>query len=283
MQNEKTANIQISLKDIVDFLMRNLRLIVIGGLVGLFFSAAYVVLSPKSYEARWEFQMAQFVSSSSSGNSSINSEESAALVQRLRIPTAYPVALQQICGVHQDGDLKDYLDGKLKIEPVKNVSNAVDMKVTARSPDQARQCAEAIVTMITAQQHDLIEERLAGRQDQLQQYQKALSEEQGQLETIQKTELGNFGYLAKLDKLSWLRTRIDALREEVLLSQKHPAKLLVPVFVPSKPVSPNVVFALVLGILLGLLLGVLLAFVRYYGQREKPVKISTVKQGETTT
>lgn len=72
-----------------------------------------------------------------------------------------------------------------------------------------------------------------------------------------KAEIGNFGYFAKLDKLSWLRTRIDALREEVLLSQMYPAKLASPVHVPSKAVSPRRGLAILLGVFLGRTLGLL--------------------------
>lgn len=89
------------------------------------------------------------------------------------------------------------------------------------------------------------------------QYQQALREEQQQLDKIKKSELDYFAYLAKLDKLSWLRTRIDVLQEEVLLSQLHPAKLIAPIYVPNKPVSLKVGLVLRLGLALGLMLGLL--------------------------
>lgn len=263
MQNEKLQTDGISLKDIVDLLKRNRRLIVIWGFVGLLFSAAYVALTPKKYEARWQLQMAQIVNSSSNSYSYSysNIEESSALAQRLRTSTTYPVEVQQSCSMPENGEVGDYLDGALKVEAVKNVANAVDMKVGAPSLDQAKKCAEAIVAMIVAQQSSLIEERFAGRQAQLEQYRRALREEQQQLETIKKSELGNFGYLAQLDKLSWLRGRIDALQEEAMLSQKHPAKLIAPMYVPSKPVSSKAGLVLLLGVSLGLMLGVLYALV----------------------
>lgn len=260
MQNEgqQTISNEISLRDIVDFLKRNQRLMVFWGLAGLLLSTAYVALAPKKYEARWQMQMAQFIN----GNVYINGEEPAALLQRLRAPTVYPVEVQQSCGIPENWEFGDYLGGTLKVEITKNVANTVDMKVYASNSDQAKKCAEVIVAMIMAQQRSLIEERLAGRQAQLAQYQNALREEQRQLETIKKSQLGNFGYLAQLDKLSWLRTRIDALQEEAFLSQMHPAKLGAPIYAPSKPVSSKVGLLLLLGVSLGLMLGVLYALVR---------------------
>lgn len=263
MQNEnlQAASDEISLKDIVDFLKRNQRLIVLCGFAGLLFSTAYVLLLPKKYEARWQIQMAQFINSSSN-NSFSNSEEPAALIHRLRFPSSYPVAVQQSCGMPNDVKFGDYLGGALEAQVIKDVAMTVEMKFHAHSDTQARQCAEAIMAMIVAQQRGLIEEHLAGRQEQLRLYQQALREEQQQLESIKKSELGNFGYWAKLDKLSWLRTRIDALQEEALLSQLHPAKLVAPIYVPSKPVSPAVGLLLLLGVALGLMFGVLYALVR---------------------
>lgn len=275
MQNEKqeAASQEIKLKDINGLLKRNLRLMIFWVVAGLLFSVAYLVKTPDSYEARWQMQMAQFVSSSNidgNGNSNSNSniEEPAALIQRLRTPTAYPVAAQQSCGMPVGGEFGEYLGGTLKIQAVKNVTSDVEMEFRAGSPLQAKQCAEAIVMMIVEQQRGLIEDRLAGRQEQLLQYQQALREELRQLETIQKSELGNFGYLAKLDKLSWLRMRIMALQEEVMLSQKHPARLVAPIFVPSKPVSSKVGLLLFLGVSFGFMLGVLFALGREVWRKE---------------
>lgn len=266
VQNEEARmdNTEISLKDIMDFIKRDRKRIALWGLAGLMFSAAYVVLTPKKYEAKWQIQMSQFanISSTSTSISFSNIEEPAALIQRLRTPTAYPVAVQQSCGMPVGGEFGEYLGGTLKIQAVKNVPADAEMEFRAGSPLQANQCAEAITMMIVEQQRGLIEDHLTGRQEQLLQYQQALREERRQLETIQKSELGNFGYLAKLDTLSWLRMRIMALQEEVMLSQKHPARLVAPIFVPSKPVSSKVGLLLFLGVSLGFMLGVLYALWR---------------------
>ena len=256
MQNEnsQTASDEISLKDIVDFLKRNWKLIVLCGVAGLLISSAYIIRAPKNYEARWQMQMAQFNNS--------NSEEPVALIERLRSSTTYPVEVQQHCGMPENGEFGDYLNKKLEVQVIKNLTKAVQFKFRAANPEQAKQCAEAIVAMVMAQQRSLIEESLAGRHAQLAQYQLALTEEQRQLEKIKKSELGNFGYLAKLDKLSWLRTRIDALQEEALLSQKRPAKLIAPIYAPSKPILPRLGLVLLLGLSLGLMLGMLYALGR---------------------
>lgn len=119
-----------------------------------------------------------------------------------------------------------------------------------------------------AQQRNFIEARLIGRQAQLAWYQQAMREEQQQLDSIKKSGLGNFGFLSKLDKLSWLRTCIGALQEEALLSQKqHPAKLVAPMYAPSKLISSKAGLLLQLGVSLGFMFGTLYASGRNWLRR----------------
>ncbi len=266
MQNEiqQTVQTSVSLQDAILFLKKNYRLIIFCGLAGLIFSTIFLSRSPKVYEARWQLQMAQFASN----NSFINIEEPVALIQRLRLPIAYSIEAKESCGTTKDDEIGDYLSGAFEIQTIKDVPSVVAMKFRAPSATLAKECAEAIGTMIVAQQRDLIADRMNGRHDQLTQYQQALHDENRQLETIKKSELSNFSYLAKLDKLSWLRTRIDSLQEEAILSQKHPAKLINPIYVTNKPVSPKKWQLIVLGILLGMVLGLMYAMVRQ-GWRKK--------------
>ncbi|MBI5890605.1 MAG: hypothetical protein HZB47_07995 [Nitrosomonadales bacterium] len=256
MQNEKqqAASDGISLRDFVDFFKRNYQLIVGGGVAGLLFSTAYVSVEPNKYEASWQMQMAQ-------ANNS-NSEEPAALIQRLRMPTAYPVEVQQACGMPDGGEFSEYLGGTLKVEAIKNVTNAVGMKIRVSSPVQAKQCADAIVAMVVAQQRGLIEERLAGRSELILFIEQMLQRDMQLFESLRRNENGSLKYLAKLERINSLNARLDALKEEVLMSTQHPAKVTVPIFVPSKPVPHRLGLLLLLGVSLGLMLGVLYALGR---------------------
>lgn len=261
MQNEiqQTSGSEIGRPNMVNFFKYAPKSIMAGCLVGLLLAVAYVVLMPKKYEARWQIQMAKFVSNSNS-NSLV--EEPAALTQRLRLPTAYTSDVRQGCGLDDSLEPSEYLDGLLRVNVVKGAPESVEMKVVLLSSEQATKCADALIGMIVTQQRSAIELHLSGRQSQLAAYQKALYEEQRQLGRLKSTELGNFGYLAQLNQMSWLRARIDALKEEIALSQLHPAKLVAPIFAPSKPVSPKVGLSLVLGALLGALIGLLYALGR---------------------
>lgn len=256
--NPQIADNEISLRDIVSFLKSNQKLIALFGITGLLIASAYVIFTPKKYEASWQLQIAQY-----SNNKNItNIEEPAALVERLRAPATYPLETRQHCGIPADGEFGEYLDKKLEVLTLKNVSAAVGMKYRAASAAQGKQCAEAIIAMVIAQQHSLIEERLADRKAQLVRYQKSMEEEQRVLDKTNNSKLAGLDFLAKLDKIRWLRTRIDDLQEDLIASQMHPAKLIVPIYVPGKPVSARAGLMLLLGMSLGLLLGMLYAMGR---------------------
>ena len=167
MQNEmqQSENDEINLKDIIDFFRRNFWMILIFGVVGLVLASAYIAQAPKRYEAQWQLQMAN------------GSEDPAALMQRLSSRTMYPVEIPQIWGLSAGVDMGEYLSGQLKVAGVKGIANAVELKVRALSADQAIKCAEAITKMIVEQQHIMIDERLAGRQEQLAQYRQSLKVE----------------------------------------------------------------------------------------------------------
>ena len=66
MQDEtlQTTDVEISLKDLVDFIKGNWKRVVLCGIAGLLFSSAYVILAPKEYGAIWQMEMAQVSNSS---------------------------------------------------------------------------------------------------------------------------------------------------------------------------------------------------------------------------
>lgn len=235
------------------FIKSNSRLIAPFILSGLAIAIIYLALAPKTYQASWQLQMAQLATN--------NIEEPEMLVQRLRSPSSYSPELSKLCGII-DADNADYLGGRLEVRAVKGVSKTVAIKFYAGSPKEAHQCAQSIIAMIVQSQNNQIKELLAGRQEQLMQYQQALQNEQQQLAKITNVELSRVAYLAKLDQLSWLRTRIDALQEEALLSLKRPTKLTAPVYVSNHPVAPEPLLITMMGGLLGVILGVLFALLR---------------------
>ena len=261
MQNEKKMSNEISLKEILEFLHSNRRLLVIMSVMGLLFSVSYLVFAPKKYEVRLQMQMARFVNGNNASLSNI--EEPAALIQRLRGPTIYPGDVLQSCGFSERAEFGDYLGGVIKAEIVPNLASVISIKIIKPNPDDAKKCAEGLFLMIVAQQRDLIADRFAGREEQLLKYKQLLQEEQQLLVKITDLGIVRLSSLARLDKFNFLNSRIDLLQEEISLSKLHSAKLIAPIYAPKKPISLNVGLILMLGFTFGLMLAILYSLVRF--------------------
>lgn len=250
------------LKCLFDFVSVNKWYVLSWGGVGLLLSFGYVHFSPYMYEARCQIQMARYINNSAgSGINYVNSEESAVLMQRLRFASSYPDEVIQTCGLSKNAIASDYLGGALVAQAVGGISNVVELWIRGNSPDVAKSCAVAVVSMITKQQRDLIREVLAGRDEQLKEYDDALRREMAEVEMQRKARDRDYT-MVKSGRLAWLMARVDMLHEEALLSQRHPTKLLAPVSVSRTPVSPAISRILVLGVSLGLVIGVLHAWLR---------------------
>lgn len=165
---------------------------------------------------------------------------SGSLVQRLRLPAAYSIEARGACGVPEGVEYGDYLGGALMVNAVRNVSGVAEMKFYTASPSQAMQCAEALVTMIEQQQHDMVEGQLAGYRARILKYQQTLAQVEQQLGAKTNKSSSVFGHnsMSNFESMSQLRLRIDDLEGDILQSQLNPAQLTAPIYVGSKPVAP---------------------------------------------
>lgn len=281
---QHAANASIDVREVIRFFRQHRIIVASLCTTGLLCALIYLAITPAQYEAQLWLKMAQssrnndsITISINNGNVSVNSkttsnsnisEEPEALAQRLRSPTTYTEVVRQNCGLQEEARLHHFLDRNLEAHAVKNSTTLFELKLRAASVSQARQCAESVVEMISSQQAKLIGEQMAGRGEQLERYQKAYQEEQKKLAVLSNNGLERFAYLAELDQLSWLRSRIGTLQEELNLSLKYPTKLTGPIFVSSKAVSPKVSITLLIGVLLGLMVGVLFASIRESMSRE---------------
>ncbi len=263
---------EVSLKDIINFFKVNGKFIAAVAATTFLLSVAYVQLAPKKYEASALLQMARLQNSnvgfkSLEGPISINIESPASLAERLRYPASYSGATLQQCGVAGTEAIGEYMGGMLKVRTLRPMPDVLEIKVRALTQEAAKQCAEAIIQMIGAQQHNLVETDLLGTSENLARKRQALAEELRQLKSIGNAQTGNFGYLARLDKLSALRTSIDALQEEISFARRNPAKLSAPIYAPAGPVWPKVRLILFFGLFIGVLFGVLLALAKLAWRR----------------
>lgn len=251
VEKKQVVDEEITLADIAHFFKCSWIKILLGGVVGLLFAASYAARQPDKYEAVWQMQMAQI--------NNKNSEEPAVLIQRLRLPTAYSVEVRHSCGMPANGEFGDYLGRQLEVQKTKDLSTVVDMRFRASDASLAKRCAEAIVMMISDQQRSLVEEHISEVKKQIVQYQQTMEVERQQLERVKIFAQSNLGFWARLDKLSWLNERITSLSREISSLQNQQAKLMAPIYAPSKPLPSRAGMVLWLGALFGLMLGMFYA------------------------
>lgn len=251
---ETAGNDEIELKDIIEFARENFKLIAATTLVAVALSLVYLMVTPKKYEGSLLLQMAQ------QGEAVI--EAPVKLAVRLRYATSYTEAVTMACGFESLGAVGDNLGGMLKTSVLKLVPNVLELKLRATSPEEVSQCSAALSMMIAKQQHDLMEEHLIGKRATLEMLQQLETTHSKQLQYARKAEMGDYGFLVIMDKLSSLRTRIAALQEELQPTNLQSAKVLVPLNITPYPVFPNKKITLIIGLLGGVFLGVMFALIR---------------------
>lgn len=259
-QSEVRADVngEISLADIIGFFRQSWKLITVFGVLGLALSAIYVLIMPAQYEATIQIKMAQYSNSSSS--SSI--EPPAVLIERLKLPSVYTDDVLRECGVAEGDDVGPYINGRVKASVMKNVTDVIDIKLRSNKPEGAKSCAMALLNMIGSQQQRMIEDMLKGKHEQLERIKEAFINEEKQPDRTRQGGVGVIVYLANLSKLTSLRERMDRLNDEMLFAKLHPTKLVSPIYVPRRPVSPKVPMFVLLGTFAGLVLGVVFAAIR---------------------
>ncbi|GAB1232703.1 Wzz/FepE/Etk N-terminal domain-containing protein [Ferrigenium sp. UT5] len=256
MNNEQPIieNDEISLWDIIDFFRNNAGLIAAVTVAVFLLAVAYVQFAPKKYEASSVVQMAKF--------KGLDIETPSALGERLRHAASYSSTALTECGIANPDAVGDYLGGMIKTSTLKTLPDTLDLRVRTATPARAKQCLESVVGLIGKQQYDMVEEQLQGGNLQLAGYRQSLADEMHQLERVRKTDVANIAYLARLDQLSALRSRIDELESRNALAHASPTKLAVPISTSGSPVSPRVKLSLLIGLLLGIALGIALALAK---------------------
>lgn len=255
------------LKSLVEFAVQSKWFILFWGVLGLLLSIGYLYFAPKVYESKSQIRMAKFVSSISEGEKTstigrryVNSETIATLMQRLRYVSTYPDGVLKHCGMEKTAVQADYLGGALQARPISGMENNLELIFRGGSPELAKECMEAVVSMIAEQQSQLIEDSVAGVRDLLKEYNEELrmvrSEEKKTKGEWRGTSLGGD------DRAESLVEKIDGLREELVLAQKQPTKLLAPIVSSPTPASPVPARTIMLGIGLGLIFGLVLAWIK---------------------
>ena len=254
---------EISIKDIVDFLLESWKIILATGLVGLLGAAGFIVFTPSQYEATAQIQMAQIAPNNNSNPLGVNVEDPNLLMARLKLPSSYTEDEIKACGLQ---DLKlpaESLANTAKLSPVKGVSSIVELKIRLESKDQAVSCAQSLFENIRDSQNNIVKPYIEEAKALLTKYQARLAEAQSLVARADKSGSAlSAAYLANRDEVKFLTDESIRLNNLISAGDTRQAKLVAPIYASDIPVFPKKKISLLVGLLAGLFLGVLFVMVR---------------------
>lgn len=257
---------EISLKDIIDFLIESWKAILVTGLLGVLVSAAYLIVTPNQYQATAQIQMAQISASNNNNNTNplgVNIEEPNLLLARLKLPTTYSDEVIKACGFENASSPAESLASSAKFSAVKGVGSMIELKINRDSKEIAINCAQALFESIKASQNQIIKPYIEESKALLVKYEARLANSQSLVSGADKSGAAlSAAYLANRDEVKFLTEEILRLNTFITTADTRQAKLVSPIYASDIPVFPKKTMSLIIGLMVGLFLGLLLVIIK---------------------
>jgi LPS O-antigen subunit length determinant protein (WzzB/FepE family) len=262
---------EISIKDIIDFLVDSWKSIILTGLLGLIGSAAYLWVTPNQYQATAQIQMAQISTNNNNTNPlGVNIEDPNLLMARLRLPSTYSNQEIKACDFESAEAPSEALVKVAKFSPVKGVLSMIELKVNRDSKEVAIACAQSLFESIKTSQNEIIKPYIEEAKTLLVKYQDRLTNSQALVSRADKSGTAlSAAYLANRDEVKFLTDEILRLNTFITTADTRQAKLVSPIYASDVPVFPKKTISLILGLMAGLFLGLLFVLVRKFLQTIK--------------
>lgn len=253
---------EISLKDIIDFLVESWKAILATGVLGVLAAGTYIVVTPNKYEATALIQMAK---NANSNPLESNIEEPDVLIVRMKFPSSYDQAAISACGYEGKPNAAESLASMTKFS-VSKKTQLVNLTVNGLSREQAIQCADSILRLIKESQKTIGEPLINEAKVKLVKYSQRLQDAQSFMAKAQKLDLSiSATYLFTRDEVRYLNDKIAQLNDFINSALIRETKLVTPIYSPDNKVSPRSTISLIAGLACGLFLGlVLMMGLRFY-------------------
>jgi hypothetical protein len=253
---------EISLIDILRFLKDAYKTILIFGAIGVAASIAYLVITPKKYEAVVQIAMAQIGAANNNNNNinplGINIEEPSLLIARMSSPTSFTPQVIAACGLQDQANSALMLSKLSKLAIPKGVANVVELKTFGLSPQSAEQCNLAIFELIKTTQSLIVAPFIAEAKVKLDDNIERLAKAKDLVAKADKSGSAmGAAYLSTRDEIRYLLDEITALKNVVTSNQNRATRLVSPIYAGDIPISPKKPNILAAGLFGGLFLGLL--------------------------
>lgn len=261
---------EISLKDIIDFLIESWKAILVTGFLGVLVSAAYLIITPNQYQATAQIQMAQVSASNNNNNNNnntnplgVNIEEPNLLMARLKLPTTYSDEVIKACGFENASSPAESLASSAKFSAVKGVVSMIELKINRDSKEAAINCAQALFESIKTSQNQIIKPYIEESKALLVKYEARLANSQSLVSRADKSGSAlSAAYLANRDEVKFLTEEILRLNTFITTADTRQAKLVSPIYAAEAPVFPKKIMSLIIGLIAGLFIGFLFVLIK---------------------
>jgi len=263
---------EISIKDIIDFLIEHWKTILGFGVAGLITALMFAFLMPSQYEAKAQIKMAQIgVNNNNVNPLGVNVEEPALLIARMKLPTSFNQATIQRCGLNGEKDAAKVLVKKVKLSAVKGAPSVVDLSIQAESKELADACVAATFDLIKQTQKAIAEPFIIEAKSKLSEYQKRLDDSRSVMLRADKSGAAlSAAYLATRDEVKYLMDEVSRLQDFVNSGDTRMTQLTAPIYVIDHPVFPKKRLTVTVGLMAGLFLGLLFVMGRHAYRRMYP-------------
>ncbi|QWD80033.1 hypothetical protein ICV01_01570 [Polynucleobacter sp. MWH-Spelu-300-X4] len=257
---------EISIKDILDFFIASWKTILLTTFLGISGAVAYIWVTPNSYEGTMQVQMSQLASGSGKNNVSplgINIEDPLVLIARLKMPSIYDQANIEACSLSGKPNASEILVKKINATQLKGNNSVLEVKIQDVSVEQVTKCLESIFEKIRVTQKAIKEPFLEEAKQKVMAYETKLKESKSVIARADKSNSAlSAAYLATRDEVRQLTDEIMDLNDFITAGENRRAKLISPIYVSDRPVSPKKLIGLLVGLLGGIFLGILWAMGR---------------------
>jgi uncharacterized protein involved in exopolysaccharide biosynthesis len=247
---------EISLKDIVDFIVESWKTILATSIVGILGAVGYLFVTPNQYEATAQIQGAQITLGNPAAPTNI--EDPNILIARMKLPSSYDKNVTLACDLEKSKYPQEALANMVKLSIIKGTS-LVELKVTSSNQATAIKCSQALFDRVKDYQIQLANIIIEEAKNKLGFYQKRLQESQAFINKADNSGISmSAAYLAARDEVKLMTDEVIHLNDLISSANSRQTKLVSPIYSPENKVSPKRGIALIAGLFAGLFLGLLL-------------------------
>jgi LPS O-antigen subunit length determinant protein (WzzB/FepE family) len=263
---EKSFNLiedsEISMKDIIDFLIEFWMSIVVSGILGFLVSIGYLIVTPNEYQATAQIQVAQMSVNNSNNNNNnllgVNIEDPNLLIARFNLPSTYSDEVIKVCGFENMSSPAESLASSAKFSAFKGVSSIVELKINRDTKEIAINCAQSLFESVKTSQYQILKPYIEESKAQLIKYEARLAVVESLVSSAHNSDSSlSAVYVVNRDEIKFLTEEILRLNAFISTANIRQTKLVSPIYAADAPVFPKKKVSLIVGLITGLLLGLL--------------------------